>query len=138
MRRLFFQMCYPFAVIANKIGWLNYKWVNVSRSAWYSWKYPAAGDKLWHHTWFGDTIDNIPKEVNLCGILFTTKVIAEGMIIFSSRDTLEQISFERDPYDKYASLWYIEKNGHVPAIHVVEAYRWVEAVCTETGCGNDI
>lgn len=124
MRRLFWVFVTPLVRLANKFGWLTYKWVNVCLSA----SDPNSFDRLWQYEWFGDEIAIIPPQVNICGMMYRADYHDEGLIKFSCRDGWTFIMFTRDPHDIHAHLWYVELTGHVPASHVDIAYRWVRAV----------
>ena len=121
--RLLWRLAHPFCVAGHKVFGLSYKWVNVSRAAWHR----ELFDPLWHHRLFGDEIQAMPDDVNLCGIRYNVTV-AEGLIQFVSRDLHSRLMFERDPHDRYGFLWYYQGHGHVPVCHVCRAYEWVEAV----------
>lgn len=124
LRRLFWKCAYPFCRIGHKLFGLSYKWVNVGIAAWHGEYF----DALWHWRWFGDSIDQMPDEVNLCGIVYRTTV-AEGLVQFSeSHCSGTRLCFERDPHDQYGFLWYYEGSQRVPACHWEEAYAWVKAV----------
>ena len=126
MRRLFWRIFYPFAIVANKFG-TSYKWVNVGMSAWMK---PADGfGPLWHYEWFGDVVEQMPARVNLCGIGYRVSV-AEGLVLFRRDDGMSatQFRFERDPHDRHSDLWYCEAVGRFSASHFDKAYRWVQAV----------
>lgn len=56
MRRLLWVLVTPIVRLANKFGWLSYKWVNVCLSA----NDPSSFDRLWQYEWFGDEIAIIP------------------------------------------------------------------------------
>ncbi len=124
MRRLAWKLAYPFCLIGHKFFGIRYKWVNIGIAAWN----PESFDPLWHWQWFGDSIDEMPESVNLCGIRYRVTV-AEGMVQFRESPFNGTVfRFERDPFDKYGFLWYFEGRGRVPSSHVEVAYEWVKAV----------
>jgi hypothetical protein len=125
--RILWRIAYPFAYSLNLFGWLSYKWVNVSKSAWITSE--TGFGELWHYEWFGDEIDAIPERVVLCGIGYRVAV-SEGLVVFREACGMSaaRIEFRRDPHDQYGFLWYLELNGCVSASHVEEAYKWVKAV----------
>lgn len=120
-------MLYPFAWIGNKWLGLSYKWVNVAYAAWH----PELYNPIWHYQWFGDAIEEMPDKVNLCGTMYDVTV-SEGLVQFVNREmVITRISFERDPHDKYAELWYCSYAGSfnkVPASDLERAYEWIKAV----------
>jgi len=52
VRRLFWKIATPFVRVANRLGWLSYKWVNVCFAACDR----NSFDPLWQYEWFGDEI----------------------------------------------------------------------------------
>lgn len=114
---------YPLALVGHKLFGLSYKWVNVGIGAWRR----DSFDPLWQHRWYGDEIDAMPDSVNLCGCRYDVSV-AEGLVLFVSRDYCTRLCFERDPHDRYGFLWYLDGSNHVAVCHVVQAYEWIEAV----------
>ena len=123
MRRLFWRVVSPLVRLANKAGWLSYKWCNVCIASWDR----NSFDQLWQYEWFGDEIPIIPLNVNICGMGYAVSY-HEGLVKFSRRDGWTFITFMRDPHDVHAHLWYIDLRGNVPASHVDVAYNWVRAV----------
>lgn len=122
VRRAFWMLAYPFCLIGNKFG-ASYKWVNVGKGAWH----PEWFDPLWHWRWYGTQIEQMPETVNLCGIRYHVSV-AEGLVTFVDRVSGTRLSFERDPHDRYADLWYCDPGRRFPATHFREAYEWIQAV----------
>ena len=117
-------MIYPFAQIAHKLFGMSYKWVNVGIGAWHREYF----DQLWHHRWYGDVIETMPHDANLCGIRYEVSV-SEGLVTFVERHCSgTRLTFERDPHDQYGFLWYYSGSNHVPASHFEQAYQWVKAV----------
>ena len=123
MRRWLWRSVYPMAVVANRVFRLDYKWVNIGIGAWRR----ESFDPLWHHERYGDAIDAMPSQVNLCGIMYQVTV-KEGMVTFVNRDAWSRLTFERDPHDRYGFMWYYEGTGRVAASHIDMAYRWIRAV----------
>ena len=126
LRRLWWRIVYPFAVVAHRCFGTSYVWVNVAMGAWMT---PATGfGPMWHWRWYGQSIDKIPASVNLRGIRYRVAV-SEGLVVFAASDGVAgRIEFTRDPHDRYGFLWYLAISGPTPAGHCEEAYDWVKAV----------
>ncbi len=125
MRRAFWVMLSPFAWIAHRVGLCSYKWVNVCHGA----RRRDRFDALWQYEWYGTPIGSIPEEVGLCGIGYRTAV-SEGTVTFVDDVSRTRITFDRDPHDPFAAMWYLQLVSFtgMPASHVDVAYRWVRAV----------
>lgn len=121
--RLFWRLAYPCCRIAFHVFGASYKWVNYGYGAWH----PELYDPIWHHQHYADELLGLPDRVNIRGMGYAATAV-EGLVIFRSRDCGSTITFDRDPHDQHAQLWYVKLNGNVPADHVEEAYRWVKGL----------
>jgi hypothetical protein len=126
MRRAFWMIIYPFAVLANRVFGASYKWVNVGHGAWHRDRF----DALWHCRWYGTPIPALPSLVNLCGILYSASA-HEGLVTFRPEWVHQlptwRICFRRDDIAGHV-IWYVELGQELAAPHVIAAYEWVEAV----------
>lgn len=125
VKRIFWAAVSPVVWALHRVGLCSYKWVNVCIGA----RHPQSFDALWQHRWYGAAIPSLPDEVVLCGILYATAV-AEGTVTFFESFAKTRITFDRDPYDTQAQLWYvtIASATIIPASHVRAAYEWTCAV----------
>ncbi|HXD48478.1 MAG TPA: hypothetical protein VN600_06890 [Gemmatimonadaceae bacterium] len=124
-KRAFWVLASPFAWALHRVGWCSFTHVNVCHGA----RHPDRFDALWQHRWYGEPIPTLPAEVGLCGIPYETAV-AEGTVTFVDPCTMSRITFDRDPYDRFADQWTVLLAGStsIPAAHVRQAYEWVCAV----------
>jgi hypothetical protein len=124
VRRACWVMLSPIVWAAHRFGWCSYTWVNVCHGA----RRPDRFDALWQHRWYGAPVTALPDQVILGGTGYRTAV-SEGTVTFVEEFTRGRITFDRDPHDRLADLWYLTLSRHAhAATHVDAAYAWVRAV----------